>query len=379
MKRLLCIGHEAGRSGAPIVLLNLIKWIHLNKPATKIDLLLLSGGTLETEYRKYCDVHLLDNQKPNLVDRIANRLGLRNQKGPSPVFDRKYDVVIGNTIVTLPFLERFSRRDQKIVCWMHELEGVVSSIYPKDEFRRLAELPDALIVPSKTFYPMLKKYDIGTDAILAYDFNDIKEIDDIEKVDRTVLGYPSDAFIVVGAGTIESRKGTDLFIEIAERVSQVYEDVFFDWVGNLSRDENEASEMGKAMNRVSGNPRITVHPASPDYLKIVAAADVFALTSREDPCPLVALDAAALGKPIICFKDSGGIPEIIGDDAGKAVKHGSVEEFADAIIAFYNDRTQLASAAKTARARVETEFTMERSCRTIYNALVKVAGREQKP
>ena len=262
---------------------------------------------------------------------------------------------------------------------MHELEGVVDRIYSKSEFRRLADLPDALIVPSKTFYPMLKKYNIGTDAILAYDFNDISEIADVEKVDKTELGYPSDAFIVVGAGTIESRKGTDLFIEIAERVSQVYEDVFFDWVGNLSRDENEAREMGKAMNRVSGNPRITFHPASPDYLKIVAAADVFALTSREDPCPLVALDAAALGKPIICFKDAGGIPEIIGDDAGKAVKHSSIEEFADAIIALYNDKMRLETAGKTARARVETEFTMERSCGTIYDTLVKVAGQEQKP
>ena len=115
-----------------------------------------------------------------------------------------------------------------------------------------------------------------------------------------------------------------------------------------------------------------------DVPTLLQAVDVFALTSREDPCPLVALDAAALGKPIICFKDAGGIPEIIGDDAGTSVKHGSVEDFADAIIAFHNDRTQLASAGKIARARVESEFTMERSCRTIYETLVKVADREQK-
>lgn len=39
-------------------------------------------------------------------------------------------------------------------------------------------------------------------------------------------------------------------------------------------------------------------------------ADVFALTSREDPFPLVALECAARAKPIVTYRN-GGTPELL--------------------------------------------------------------------
>jgi glycosyltransferase involved in cell wall biosynthesis len=44
--------------------------------------------------------------------------------------------------------------------------------------------------------------------------------------------------------------------------------------------------------------------------------DVFALTSREDPFPLVMLEAAARRLPIVCFEASGGGPEFVGNERG---------------------------------------------------------------
>lgn len=375
MKRLLYIGHEAGRSGAPIVLLNLIKWIRQNEPATDIDLLLLTGGPLESEYRKYCDVHILDNQKPSLVDRIGNLLGLRNQPSLSPVFDRKYDVVIGNTIVTLPFLERFSKRDQKTVCWMHELDGVVRKIYDSTEFTRLANIPDHLIIPARAFVPMLDRFGVTTKTTLAHDFSNFDDVASILPVDKAA----NENIVVAGAGTIEFRKGTDLFIEIAKRVSTMNSYISFFWIGGESGDPDEASKFRQMIDDVSQHPRIKFLPPSPEYLNVIATADIFALTSREDPCPLVALDAAALGKPIVCFKDAGAIPDIIGDDAGKSVENGSIEDFADALIDYFNDRNALERAGIAAKYKVQHEFTIEHSCRTIYDTLVKVAGQEQTP
>jgi glycosyltransferase involved in cell wall biosynthesis len=59
--------------------------------------------------------------------------------------------------------------------------------------------------------------------------------------------------------------------------------------------------------------------------------DVFVLTSREDPFPLVCLEAAALGIPIICFADAGGMPEFVGEDAGFVVPYLDVARASDRV------------------------------------------------
>src|SRR5206468_425081 len=45
-----------------------------------------------------------------------------------------------------------------------------------------------------------------------------------------------------------------------------------------------------------------------DVPAILAAADIFALPSVDDPCPLAILEAMAMGKPIVAVR-AGGAPE----------------------------------------------------------------------
>ena len=40
------------------------------------------------------------------------------------------------------------------------------------------------------------------------------------------------------------------------------------------------------------------------------------MTSREDPFPLVNLEAMTNGVPVICFKDSGGSEELVDSSSG---------------------------------------------------------------
>jgi glycosyltransferase involved in cell wall biosynthesis len=52
--------------------------------------------------------------------------------------------------------------------------------------------------------------------------------------------------------------------------------------------------------------------------------DIFALTSRTDPFPLVCLEAALNSIPVLCF-DSGGITEFVEEDCGFVVPYADVE------------------------------------------------------
>lgn len=66
-----------------------------------------------------------------------------------------------------------------------------------------------------------------------------------------------------------------------------------------------------------------------------AAADVFLLPSREDPFPLVAMEAAAFGVPIIAFKGAGGISEHVAKwNAGVVVDYLSIVELAKAVVEY---------------------------------------------
>jgi glycosyltransferase involved in cell wall biosynthesis len=66
-----------------------------------------------------------------------------------------------------------------------------------------------------------------------------------------------------------------------------------------------------------------------DYLSVF---DIFALTSREDPYPLVVLEAALLQKPMVCFEKAGGAQDLIETDAGLIVPYLSLEAMSKAIL-----------------------------------------------
>ena len=48
---------------------------------------------------------------------------------------------------------------------------------------------------------------------------------------------------------------------------------------------------------------------APYYL----AADLLVLTSREDPCPLVNMEAMESSLPVVAFQGAGGAPEVLAD------------------------------------------------------------------
>jgi glycosyltransferase involved in cell wall biosynthesis len=62
------------------------------------------------------------------------------------------------------------------------------------------------------------------------------------------------------------------------------------------------------------------------------------LPSREDPYPVVVLEAAAEKIPTVCFENSGGAPEFVCPDAGTVAPYLDVEATTNILISFYHDR-----------------------------------------
>ena len=89
--------------------------------------------------------------------------------------------------------------------------------------------------------------------------------------------------------------------------------------------------------------------------------DVFALTSREDPFPLVMLEAAAAGLPLVCFAQGGGTPEFALPDAGYMVTYLDVAEMADAVVHLLERDGERLHMGQVAAAQVRERHTVEQA------------------
>ncbi len=67
-------------------------------------------------------------------------------------------------------------------------------------------------------------------------------------------------------------------------------------------------------------------------------ANLFILTSREDPFPLAAIEAGLLGLPIVCFQKATGIAEVINKEC--TIPYLDVDKMASKIIELLHDKTK---------------------------------------
>ncbi len=365
MNRILFIGHEAARTGAPIVLLYYLQWLRENQPDWKIDLLLLRGGDLEEEYRKVADVYVLPrNDNPTVFERgiahLKRKAKIKTKLPPLVPFERKYDVVLGNTTVSLEYLKFFKLKGFHTICWLHELEYIAKSFFG-GKFVELSDCADQFIVVSKAVEAMLRKFGIEKKTHLVYEFSKARqEINETIETVKSELGIPPNAFVVGGSGTIEWRKGVDLFLQIAAQIVAQTKDVYFVWVGGKSPySDVEYNQIKHDLERLDLKNRLIFTGMQKNPHRIFAAMDLFALTSREDPFPLVCLEAASLGKPTICFEKAGGMPEFVEQDAGATVAYADINAFCEKITYFYNDRKELFKAGHTAQRKIIASFSAE--------------------
>lgn len=136
---------------------------------------------------------------------------------------------------------------------------------------------------------------------------------------RRSAGIPENAFVWGMSGSMSLRKGYDMIPDI---VSQMSPTSYFVWIGKQAD-----TGLWSYVKEVVKNKKLNfVHIAakSSDYYDYLNLIDGFALISREDPFPLVMLEAAYLQKPLVSF-DSGGSLEFVQENMGIVTKGISVE------------------------------------------------------
>ncbi|GAB3257033.1 hypothetical protein GCM10027347_19230 [Larkinella harenae] len=352
MKKILFIGHDANRAGAQYLLLHLLTF--LRQSGVETALLLGDGGPLLPDYERVTTVYAgyvppAPPRTNGLITKVANRLGMgaaQPEADPRsklfaellPVLRaQSFDLIFSNTIANGGLLRRLQPLELPFVSYVHELETSIQ-IYTKPEDLRYqldhATLfvcgSDAVrrnlvqnhkLAPGKT--TVLNSI-IRTESLL----NTLQAVDQVAIRNR--LGIPANAVVVGGCGNAEWRKGVDLFVLMAQQVLKTHPDAYFVWIG-VPKQSEEYRRLTYDLERMRLTNRVHLIEPGGDYLNYFACFDIFTLTSREDPYPLVILEAGLNRIPVSCFRESGGSPDFVGEDTGCLVDYSDVGALADLI------------------------------------------------
>ena len=121
------------------------------------------------------------------------------------------------------------------------------------------------------------------------------------------------------------RKGLDVFIGLAERLSDDYRIVL---VGTDDNSDKLLPDNVLSIHRTNNQKELA---------EIYSAADLFVNPTREDSYPTVNMEAIACGTPVLTFR-TGGSPEMLDDTCGFVVECDDIVRLEDEIIRICSDK-----------------------------------------
>jgi glycosyltransferase involved in cell wall biosynthesis len=186
---------------------------------------------------------------------------------------------------------------------------------------------------------------------------------DVAAVRADANGPLPDGFPVVGptvtfASRMDGHKGAQHLMEAMHRVWRRHDDAQLVYVG---RDAPwKQGMMSEYLRELAGDRSSQVHILGgqpPDrYFSAVAASDIVAIPSLWESFCLAAVEAMALGRPVVGTRDNGFSEFIVEDQNGLLVDRGAVEELGAAIERLLEDgelRRRLGESARSTAASLD--------------------------
>lgn len=368
-KSILFIAHSASRSGAPIVLLDLIRQLRLMKPEWQLDVLMLEGGSLESDFEKaaYRLFTPFRRVSKSLIRKgfdffrfkilgvdLENEFVINYYK---EVFDRQYDLCFFNSIEALQFLsipvvQPYLENTQSIL-YLHESVSLYQKLnspclHMLSKMQRVVAISQRVKNQLNGFMDIhAQKADVIYSASVSEKQNLVFEAHNAE----------SKKLEIYGSGVIHHRKGFDWFLQLALQVKNRYPDlpVAWTWIGfvdpllrHLTEEDAEALGLDFTFTGEVNQP-----------LEEYTQRDLLVITSREEPLSLAGIESAMLGKPVMYFKDRTGFEELDENASELAFPYGDLAAMAAKIKELAENRDKLNALGERNRLKFRN-YTVEK-------------------
>lgn len=372
MTKILFISHDAHRAGAQILVLNYLRWLKIYHPEFEFSILLNNGGELKTEFENIAQTFQWNiSPKVKYLGRFLEKSIERYHRNRllKKLTSGHFDLIYSNTIMNGDLLYNLSVLKAPVVTHVHELEHWIQKSGPEN-IRKIKALSTYYIAASNYVKNYLvQKLEINEDQIkVIYEHVTSKDILNSEhwKNLKQRLNIPDDSLIIGASGAESWRKGKDWFIPLAEKVlvNLFSVEVHFVWIGGNVNDE-----IDRDLKRSKFKEHIHFINHLPNANMYFHDFDIFTMLSREDPFPVVNLEAALVETPILCFENSGGTPELIENNAGFVLPYGDIEAVAEKIIILLNNPDLRKKLGKNAKIKVMERYEIDKIGRQINDFL----------
>jgi glycosyltransferase involved in cell wall biosynthesis/predicted nucleic acid-binding Zn-ribbon protein len=314
---ILVVSHEASRTGAPMLSLNIVQAF---VKSYNVVALLLGGGSLSDAFKQSGAAVIESFQlrrSPDLANDFVSQL--------CGSFIFKFALV--NSIESRAVLPPLGDCFIPVISLIHEFATYTR---PRDSFRSaLFWSGEVVFSANVTMENARVEYpDLGDRSthilpqgrcLLPLDgLSEEQHQAESTHIHRLIRpkGLAEDTVIVLGAGSVQLRKGVDLFIECAARVVNVPDGnrCRFIWIGNGYDPDNDVGYsvyLADQIRRAGLQKHVFFIDETAAIETAYEEADLLLLSSRLDPLPNVAIDAMAHGVPVLCFDKTTGIADFL--------------------------------------------------------------------
>ena len=363
MSRILFISHDLSRTGAPKVLISLLKQLKRTLHNTDIEVIALRGGPLREELEEIMGpIRIINTDFFRFMDKLLAHILRNTRYNPGSFFleleskrhfNKTHNLIYANTIVTLPLAIRIKAKSKncRLIAHIHELKTNTRILLP--EFSTYLDKVDQFIAVSDLVrHELINDWGVCSSRIvLIHPFVEQKNVDAIRPALNRTLEIGS-------AGSVNWIKGYDLFIQIAYIFKKNYPTIpaKFRWIGRINRITRLFVEAD--IKKAGLSEYVSFIGELNEPLHFFNELDVFLLPSREEAFALVCIEAGMLGKPIVCFDVAGTAITTERGKCGTVVPYLDCESMADALASYWNDNAHYHEHSNAAK-KVFSKFTPE--------------------
>lgn len=312
--------------------------------------------------KKHIQLHFIADKSPKLLLRSMLRVLLKEKS-------RKYDFMIFNALASLHaartayLISRVARFIHlPIFVYWRELDISFNELAQRQPssikwIDRFAKQPGLIHLVNSVAtsdyiaarYPGTQPVETLNCAFVPFPF------------DRPVL--PSvDRPYVVNVGSIQYKKGTDLFVEVAIKVCQQHPTVEFLWLGSGHLEDKIRDKITQA----GLGERILFPGYVTAAYALMRRASAVLLSSRQESFSQTTAEAMAMGRQVVTF-ESGGPPELLGG-SGTVIPNFDTDKAAAAILEILS-LPEEETINKNLRARYLELYSPDQHAKRLSNAI----------
>lgn len=197
---------------------------------------------------------------------------------------------------------------------------------------------------------------------------------------RTELGVTDDQVVVGLVGRLVREKGYREVFEAARRLTREHPNVVFIVVGPTDLDKDDAITQDE-IDLAEREAGVRFLGARNDIAELYLAMDLYVLASYREGFPRSAMEAAAMGLPIVAT-DIRGCRQVVDDGAtGRLVPARDADALRDAIAALVTDEPRRQRFAEASRRKAAAEFDDRQQVATslqVYAQLMATRGERSR-